>query len=428
MSEINHADREHSELSASSAYRWWNCPASVRLSRGAPRTESAAAAEGTAAHELAQRCLEGGSNAAEYVGWIVSNHEVDADMADAVQVYVDEVRRVWDGNTCSDTRLLETRVRLDALDPPGPMFGTADAGAFVTGHGRLEILDLKFGRGHRVEAEGNPQLRYYALGLMLHVQAKWPGMSVREIRATIVQHRQPAAGRDPIRSVVIDPVELMEWGFDLLEHANATLRDDSPAVGGQWCMFCPAAGRCTAQAEYGLQAARIEFGALVDPDATVAPPVTLSPEQLGNALRKVDALEQMIADMRAAAFRLLSDGVEVPGWKIVMSDGRETWRDPVEAEAVLQTVHEVDPYAEPKLTTPAQVRKRLVDLMTEAAKAAGDKLTKKDAEAGARKILARLTHKPKRAALAPADDARDAISGRAAAEFPALPDETTEQG
>lgn len=422
--EPNHAEREHSELSASSCWRWWNCPASIRLSRGKPNTESAAAAEGTAAHELAQLCLQNGQDAVEYIGRVVHNHEVDADMADAVQVYVSEVRRIWDGDTLPDTRLLETRIRLDALKPPANMFGTCDAGAFITCASRLEIVDLKFGRGHRVEAEGNPQLRYYALGALLYAQERWPGMPIRQVHATIVQPRQPAAGRQPIRSTTIDPVELMEWGCELLEHAEAALRDDSPAVGGEWCLFCPAAGQCTAQADYALQAAQLEFADLVDLASTPkVDTTTLTPEQLGAALTKLPALEQIIADLRAAGMRELTEGRDVPGWKIVLSEGREAWRDEAEAETILSGLHEVDTLAPPKMASPAQLRKRLAD---KAIAAATEKLTKKAAELAARKILAPLVHKPKRAVLAPADDPRDAISGRAAAEFACLPDETSE--
>src|SRR3990172_8181607 len=89
----------HAKLGASSMARWEACPGSIRLSRGIPRTTSAYAAEGTAAHELAAACLEHGQNAAQYIDHAIGadGHEfiVDDEMAEAVQVYLDYVRSQW---------------------------------------------------------------------------------------------------------------------------------------------------------------------------------------------------------------------------------------------------------------------------------------------------------------------------------------------
>ena len=49
----------HSQYSASASARWLACPGSLSLSVGAPRTGSAAARRGTAAHEVAAELLEG---------------------------------------------------------------------------------------------------------------------------------------------------------------------------------------------------------------------------------------------------------------------------------------------------------------------------------------------------------------------------------
>ena len=52
-----HADRDHALLSASSAHRWLNCTPAPLLEAQYPDSESDAAAEGTAAHELAEHKL-----------------------------------------------------------------------------------------------------------------------------------------------------------------------------------------------------------------------------------------------------------------------------------------------------------------------------------------------------------------------------------
>ncbi len=49
----------HARLSPSAAERWMTCPGSVKLSEAIQDRESQYAAEGTAAHELAEHILRG---------------------------------------------------------------------------------------------------------------------------------------------------------------------------------------------------------------------------------------------------------------------------------------------------------------------------------------------------------------------------------
>ena len=429
----NHADRKHSELSASSSYRWLNCPGSVAAIRGLPNESTPAAEEGTAAHELANMCLVNGQDAIEYVGRVVHAHEVDEEMAEGVQVYLDAVRYAWHGplgdSTMPDTRWIEQRFTLAALNPPAPMFGTADSVCYVTGHGTLYVHDLKFGKGHRVEAEGNPQLRYYALGALLSLQETHPTWRVSKIVATIVQPRQPAAGSDPVRSTEIDPLDLMEWALDLVGKAHAAMEPKAPLVAGPWCAdtFCPNRGpRCPAASAYALEAARLEFGPFVDQESTPAPADTrtLTPAQLGALLSRLDALEAWCKDARALAASELAAGRPVEGWKLVESEAdRDSWVDATVAEATLQLVHEVDPYEPRKVLSPAKAR----DLIAEGIRARGEAKTKKAAVAAARLALRPLMYRKQGTKLVPATDPRPALTGDAAVLFPALPAPSTDQ-
>ena len=417
----NHADREHSELSASSTHRWWNCPGSIALSRGIARTSSRAADEGTAAHELAQLCLVNHQDAIEYLDRTVAGFAVTEEMAEGVQVYVDEVRRAH-ADAPENARWIEQRVRLDSLNPPANMFGTADAVAFVDWHETLYVHDLKFGKGHRVEAVDNPQLRYYALGALLAIAAdpKFAYCPVKRVVATIVQPRQPAAGADPIRSVEIDAADLNDWAFDLLRHADAAMQPDAPLAAGSWCKFCPAAGRCPKQAETALAAAQTDFAQFIEAaDATPPATRTLSPDELGALLPKLDLLEQWIGDARKLAWQELSEGRDVPGWKLVESEGRAQWHDPDQAGAVLEIDYGIAPW-ETRLSSPAKARGLLRDSMQPAHK------TKKAAEAAARAALASLIHRPRITSLVPSTDARPALlgGGREFSELPAITDES----
>ena len=50
----------------------------------------------------------------------------------------------------------------------------------------LEIIDLKYGKGHRVEAAGNLQMRLYALGALEYYGQLY---DIEKIRMTIFQPR-----------------------------------------------------------------------------------------------------------------------------------------------------------------------------------------------------------------------------------------------
>lgn len=88
----------HAQLSPSSAERWITCPGSVALCRNLPDSSSSYADEGTAAHDLAAKCLESGKDAAEFIGETVDKgFVVDSTMAGYVQQYVDFVRFLQKG-------------------------------------------------------------------------------------------------------------------------------------------------------------------------------------------------------------------------------------------------------------------------------------------------------------------------------------------
>ena len=101
-----------------------SCPGSVRLAAGIECRASTYAEEGAAAHMLAEICLNDGVDALALIGRELNGHAVDAEMADAVQVYLDAVRAELEPG---DLLLVEQHFSLDRLRPPGEMFGTADA-------------------------------------------------------------------------------------------------------------------------------------------------------------------------------------------------------------------------------------------------------------------------------------------------------------
>ena len=119
------------------------------------------------------------------------------------------------------------------LDPPVPMFGTADFFSYSKRRRELHLVDFKYGKGVWVAARNNPQLMYYALGAALLIEHP-----VSKISMTVVQPR--FAKGDPVRTATVDAVELAEWSIELIARAHATQQPNAPTVAGEHCKFCPA--------------------------------------------------------------------------------------------------------------------------------------------------------------------------------------------
>ena len=141
MNAPEHGVRAHAKLGASSSDRWLTCTAAPTLEEGYTDSGSSFAAEGTLAHELAERTLVSGRNALDMSG------NYPKDMCDYVQSYVDYVRSV------KGDLLIEQRLDMTDWVPEG--FGTADA-VVIGETGRIHIIDLKYGQGVPVSAPVAP--------------------------------------------------------------------------------------------------------------------------------------------------------------------------------------------------------------------------------------------------------------------------------
>ncbi len=160
---------QHARLSASGAHRWMKCPGSVRASEGMPDESSDYAKEGTAAHELAAECLEQNLDPMDAYGKVYEvegkKFRVNDDMAEAVQVYVDEVR---DYAKLGGGGELFVEQQLDELQTLHPDFGgTADSIILTQKLKRLTVPDYKHGAGLPVEVADNPPPLRCRLGALL---------------------------------------------------------------------------------------------------------------------------------------------------------------------------------------------------------------------------------------------------------------------
>jgi hypothetical protein len=336
---------DHALLSPSAAHRWVRCPGSLALDLtcGAEDTSSVFADEGTAAHELAQRCLDTRRDADAFLGTVIeltngSRFAVDDEMAGHVQTYLDAVRQFAEGHEL----LVEQRVDFSGVLNLAGCFGTADA-LVATADGReLQVHDLKYGRGVKVEARHNEQLMLYALGALHQFDMLYAFERVR-----LVIH-QPRLGHLTEWDCALDELrtfgaEAARQGALALHHLHTrTAPSDLPlAPGEKQCRFCKAKADCPALLASVTEALTGDLQDLSEDSIRAAvddlPGVfNLS---LGRKLALVDLVEQWCKAVRARAESELLAGHPVEGFKLVEGRrGARAWSDAAAAEELFRSM------------------------------------------------------------------------------------------
>lgn len=316
-----HAEREHVDCSASVTERFWNCAGSIELARGLPNVGNIHTERGTAAHELGETCLRKWEDSWIYMGDVFNGIEIDERIISGVQMYLDTCREyMGEGWTYS----IEERVYLDKLDPPIPMSGTADFRSYNARLRRLVIVDYKNGVGN-VVIEGNKQARYYALGTFFGLP---PGTTVDTIEMIIVQPNA-ITGRK-VKRESIELYELLDWGYELVERARATLLPNAEIKSGDWCKWCPARGMCPTRTEAVLAEAHIDFGDILLPALTTnanctSSRVVLTEEQLGRLYNAIPQIKKLLEDVENAVQSSWANNFPVPHTKVVPTEGNRAW-------------------------------------------------------------------------------------------------------
>lgn len=349
----------HAKLSPSAAERWMTCPGSIVLSEGMPEKSSEFAEEGTCAHALGEACLLDELPTAAFVGlpFEYDDHGtkksvvMTQEMADAVQVYVDDVNATMDANEGAVLHI-EQRVHVNEQ-----VHGTADTTIWAPVHAELFVKDYKHGAGVAVEVDGNLQLKIYALAALL--EFKYPA---RTVTATIVQPRCPHSD-GPVRSVTYDVVDLLDFHADLLDAVERVKQAgfvDATQVSSKFlaylkpsekgCRWCLAAPKCPALKNKAQTLAKQVF----------APSLPYDPKALAETLDFLPILEGWIKNTREFAYSEAERGHDVPNWKLVEKRATRKWKlEPSVVAARLcegsATLTTADLYSEPELKSPAVI-------------------------------------------------------------------------
>lgn len=361
----------HAVLSASSSHRWTKCTPAARLELEFDDTESSAAAEGTAAHALAEHKLRRALKMRSKKP--ISPFDCD-EMDEYTDAYVDFVLEQLElaKQSCSDPLvLIEQHLDFSKYVPDG--FGTGDC--ILISDKALHIIDLKYGMGILVNAERNSQMMLYSLGALEIYDSLY---DIDEVSMTVFQPR-----RENVSTWAIPVDDLRDWAENELRiKAELAFKGEGEYCPGDWCTFCRAAVRCRARAEEKLKLAQSEFR---------LPPL-LSDAEIEEVLGKLSDITKWANDLLAyATDAAVNHGKQWSGYKVVAGRSVRKFKD----EDAVAEVAKVNGYKD--------IYRQSLITLTEFEKLMG--------KAKFNEVLGDLVYKPPgKPTLVPVSDKRPAIN------------------
>lgn len=324
-----HSERKHALLSASHAARWLACPPSARLEEKFKETcgfqdSSVYAEEGTLAHEFAELSLRMASGRISKVDYesaleALRAHELySEEIEEQIEKYSTYVMEAFEhAKTVVPDPVLFIEEKLDFSHIVEEGFGTGDSG--IIADGIMEVIDLKYGKGVKVEACENPQLKLYALGALHNYEMLY---DIHTVRLTIVQPRI-----DNIVSWDISVKDLYKWAFEVVKPiAEKAYVGKGIQKAGEHCKFCSVKAMCNTLAQRNIALAKHEF----------KDPQLLTEKQLIDVYKQIPMLVDWANSVGEFLFNKALAGEKVEGYKLVEAPSRRRWTNEEDVQAKLK--------------------------------------------------------------------------------------------
>ena len=318
---------DHSNFfSPSSGARLLTCPGSAKASEGIPEQMSLFANEGTDAHELAEIRLK------ERFGIKCDSKVEDLtwysqEMEEYIEGYVNYVFEKYQEakeSTSDPVLLIEQRVSAERYHES--LYGTTDVS--LISDKTLTIIDLKYGKGVKVDAKENVQEMIYAICCLetfgnLH--------DIELVKLCIYQPRLSS-----VSEWEVSVKALYEWADKVLMPGIEKIKNGSEEFHpSKHCVFCKAKPLCKALRDANLEIAKYEF----------RPPFLMDDDEIEDVLEKAEDFSSWIKSVQEFALADAIHGKKYKNWKLV--EGRSTRKYSDEAK-VAEVVKEAgySPYEE----------------------------------------------------------------------------------
>lgn len=311
-----HSERKHALLSASGSSRWMNCTPSARLEEKFQETSSVFAQEGTLAHEYSDvnlRHIKGEISDKilnSEIRKIKKNDLYNDEIPVETHKYMDIVLETYQEAkliTPDAKLLIEERLDFSHLVEQG--FGTGDV--CIIADGILYVIDLKYGKGIRVDSDNNPQLMLYGSGALRKFEMLY---DIHTVRLMIVQPRL-----DHVSSWDISTDDLIEWGeTEVLPKAKKANLGEGEKKVGDWCRFCKVKPTCRAFSDKQLEIAKHEFK---EPDVLSDKELIEIYEQMPMVLDWINSVSSYLLN------EAVSKNKKWPNHKLVEGRSNRKWSD-----------------------------------------------------------------------------------------------------
>lgn len=283
-----------------------------------PEKDTAYTREGTIAHAMAESMLrhlleiEADSVPDSYEDFSKHCNDIDEQMQAcqiegldwremAETVYENYARIVYEaylGARLEDPEavlLVEAKLKLSEFIPEG--FGSSDA-VLIYGD-TLEVFDLKYGKGVKVDATENAQMMCYALGAYC---GQGEFYDIANVRMTIIQPRLRHES-----SWTMTAPDLMNWAYNKLRPAaQMAWKGEGEQTPGDHCRFCKVAAQCRKLAEHTLKVSENQ-----------TQPGLMSMQEIASLLPHFATIKSWISAVEEYALESALNGETVPGYKIV---------------------------------------------------------------------------------------------------------------
>lgn len=262
---------------------------------------------GTGAHMLGERSLNLGFEPEHYLGKKFNGCDVDHDMVEQVNIYVNHIRALRISHPRAKS-MLEQRVVLSSI--ASDVFGTADHLMIDLENRTLYVDDYKHGYV-AVDEEGY-QLPFYGVGA-LDTFNLW--FAVDKVVCTIVQPRADHV-RGAVRTVEYDMNDMRNWLSKFIEVVEKARQPDAPRVAGPHCHYCPVKANCRPRLIHTVVNSSLE-----------SPLKTINSSQLDAILNEIPSIIKHLEAIEEEALIRARGGQLFDNFKLVKGRVRAVCKD-----------------------------------------------------------------------------------------------------